>query len=237
MQEPHLEAEETKRRRIRRSPRWMPTRRRTESARPATTRAGEHDQDERLRQARLASRRPAAFTLLERRRRRATRRSAGTASESGRRSNTAVQVGRTGKVVNVGRLGTYGLTVIIDHGGGDYSIYGSLSRSDVEKADGHKGPGHRRRRASPTPSCRRTCTSRSVTPARMVGPGSWIRRAGCADSDRSGHRSPSLPDRCGRHSPARCDVRSSLVPLPPYSSATHPLHAQGRASVTADAAR
>ncbi|HTE44582.1 MAG TPA: peptidoglycan DD-metalloendopeptidase family protein [Gemmatimonadaceae bacterium] len=37
-----------------------------------------------------------------------------------------------GKVVNVGQLGTYGLTVIIDHGGGDYSIYGSLSRTDVK---------------------------------------------------------------------------------------------------------
>lgn len=38
-----------------------------------------------------------------------------------------------GRVVSVGPLGTYGLTVIIDHGGGDYSIYGSLSRSDVRQ--------------------------------------------------------------------------------------------------------
>jgi septal ring factor EnvC (AmiA/AmiB activator) len=38
-----------------------------------------------------------------------------------------------GKVVSVGQLGTYGLTVIIDHGGGDYSIYGSLSRADVRQ--------------------------------------------------------------------------------------------------------
>jgi septal ring factor EnvC (AmiA/AmiB activator) len=36
-----------------------------------------------------------------------------------------------GRVVNVGQLGTYGLTVIIDHGGGDYSIYGSLDRAGV----------------------------------------------------------------------------------------------------------
>src|ERR1043165_972202 len=36
-----------------------------------------------------------------------------------------------GRVVSVGPLGTYGMTVIIDHGGGDYSIYGSLSRADV----------------------------------------------------------------------------------------------------------
>jgi murein DD-endopeptidase MepM/ murein hydrolase activator NlpD len=33
----------------------------------------------------------------------------------------------------VGPLGTYGLTVIVDHGGGDYSIYGSLARSDVRR--------------------------------------------------------------------------------------------------------
>ncbi len=46
---------------------------------------------------------------------------------------TAVKAVAPGKVVSVGQLGTYGLTVIIDHGGGDYSIYGSLSRSDVKQ--------------------------------------------------------------------------------------------------------
>ena len=45
--------------------------------------------------------------------------------------NTAVHSVAAGKVVSVGQLGTYGLTIIIDHGGGDYSIYGSLSRADV----------------------------------------------------------------------------------------------------------
>jgi septal ring factor EnvC (AmiA/AmiB activator) len=38
-----------------------------------------------------------------------------------------------GKVVSVRQLGTYGLTVIVDHGAGDYSIYGSLSRADVRE--------------------------------------------------------------------------------------------------------
>jgi murein hydrolase activator len=46
---------------------------------------------------------------------------------------TAVRSVASGKVVSVGPLGTYGLTVIIDHGGGDYSIYGSLSHSDVKQ--------------------------------------------------------------------------------------------------------
>ncbi len=32
-------------------------------------------------------------------------------------------------------IGTYGLTVIVQHGGGDYSVYGSLSRADVHKGD------------------------------------------------------------------------------------------------------
>ena len=47
--------------------------------------------------------------------------------------NTAVHAIAAGKVVSVRQLGTYGLTVIIDHGGGDYSIYGSLARADVRE--------------------------------------------------------------------------------------------------------
>jgi septal ring factor EnvC (AmiA/AmiB activator) len=46
---------------------------------------------------------------------------------------TTVTAVAGGRVVSVGQLGTYGLTVIIDHGGGDYSIYGSLSRADVRR--------------------------------------------------------------------------------------------------------
>jgi septal ring factor EnvC (AmiA/AmiB activator) len=44
---------------------------------------------------------------------------------------TNVHAVAAGRVVSVSQLGTYGLTVIIDHGGGDYSIYGSLNRADV----------------------------------------------------------------------------------------------------------
>lgn len=46
---------------------------------------------------------------------------------------TAVANVATGRVVSVRQLGTYGLTVIVEHGGGDYSIYGSLARSDVKE--------------------------------------------------------------------------------------------------------
>ncbi len=44
---------------------------------------------------------------------------------------TNVRSVAAGRVASVGPFGTYGLTVIIEHGGGDYSIYGSLARSDV----------------------------------------------------------------------------------------------------------
>ena len=44
---------------------------------------------------------------------------------------TSVRAVASGKVVSVGALGTYGMTVIVEHGGGDYSIYGSLARADV----------------------------------------------------------------------------------------------------------
>jgi septal ring factor EnvC (AmiA/AmiB activator) len=44
---------------------------------------------------------------------------------------TPVRSVAAGKVLQVSRFGTYGLTVIVEHGGGDYSIYGSLNTADV----------------------------------------------------------------------------------------------------------
>ena len=38
-----------------------------------------------------------------------------------------------GTVAYSGPMGTYGNTVILEHGGGDYSVYGSLDRIDVRK--------------------------------------------------------------------------------------------------------
>jgi septal ring factor EnvC (AmiA/AmiB activator) len=46
---------------------------------------------------------------------------------------TAVKAIANGEVVLADPIGTYGPTVIIQHGGGDYSVYGSLSRLDVQK--------------------------------------------------------------------------------------------------------
>jgi septal ring factor EnvC (AmiA/AmiB activator) len=41
----------------------------------------------------------------------------------------------SGIVVVAEPFGTYGLTVIVQHGGGDYSVYGSLSKLAVKKGD------------------------------------------------------------------------------------------------------
>ncbi len=47
-------------------------------------------------------------------------------------AGTPVHVVAPGEVVSVRQLGLYGLTVIVDHGGGDYSIYGSLQSTRVK---------------------------------------------------------------------------------------------------------
>ena len=44
---------------------------------------------------------------------------------------TPVRAIAAGSVVLTDNLGTYGPTVIVQHGGGDYSVYGSLARIDV----------------------------------------------------------------------------------------------------------
>jgi murein hydrolase activator len=50
-------------------------------------------------------------------------------------AGTPVLAVAAGKVLEVSRFGTYGLTVIVEHGGGDYSIYGSLGRAEVTKGE------------------------------------------------------------------------------------------------------
>jgi septal ring factor EnvC (AmiA/AmiB activator) len=50
-------------------------------------------------------------------------------------SGTAVHSVAAGDVVLAGQLGTYGQTVIVEHGGGDYSVYGSLNTIKVSKGE------------------------------------------------------------------------------------------------------
>ncbi|MEO7997144.1 MAG: peptidoglycan DD-metalloendopeptidase family protein, partial [Gemmatimonadaceae bacterium] len=51
----------------------------------------------------------------------------------GAAAGTSVKSIASGEVVLADLNGTYGLTVIIQHGGGDYSVYSSLARLDVRK--------------------------------------------------------------------------------------------------------
>lgn len=46
---------------------------------------------------------------------------------------TVVKSVSAGTVAYAGAMGTYGNTVILEHGGGDYSVYGSLAHIDVRK--------------------------------------------------------------------------------------------------------
>lgn len=48
-------------------------------------------------------------------------------------AGTLVKSVSAGTVAYAGPMGTYGNTVILEHGGGDYSVYGSLERIDVRK--------------------------------------------------------------------------------------------------------
>ena len=48
-------------------------------------------------------------------------------------AGTAVKAVSSGTVVLAGNMGTYGQTVILQHGGGDYSVYGSLEKIGVAK--------------------------------------------------------------------------------------------------------
>lgn len=50
-------------------------------------------------------------------------------------AGTPVHAVASGKVLVAEPFGTYGLTVIIQHVGGDYSVYGSLSRLSTSKGD------------------------------------------------------------------------------------------------------
>ena len=48
-------------------------------------------------------------------------------------AGTSVKAVSAGTVAYAGPMGTYGNTIILEHGGGDYSVYGSLARMDVRK--------------------------------------------------------------------------------------------------------
>ena len=77
---------------------------------------------------------------------------------------TAVRSVSAGTVAYSGPMGTYGNTVILEHGGGDYSVYGSLDRIDVRK--GARGCAGRLRACARQPAKRLgvRLRARSATP-------------------------------------------------------------------------
>jgi murein hydrolase activator len=48
-------------------------------------------------------------------------------------AGTSVRSIAAGEVVLADNVGTYGSTVIVQHGGGDYSVYGSLAQISVRR--------------------------------------------------------------------------------------------------------
>jgi len=51
----------------------------------------------------------------------------------GASEGTPVKAISSGEVAVAEPIGTYGMTVIVEHGAGDYSVYGSLARADVRR--------------------------------------------------------------------------------------------------------
>ena len=90
----------------------------------------------------------------------------------------AGQGGGGGQVELVQNVGTYGLTVILEHGNGYRSLYTQLNDAKVavERA-GHQGSGHRQRWAGRTPTKAPTCTSRSGASGGIaLDPTDWLKR-------------------------------------------------------------
>jgi hypothetical protein len=71
----------------------------------------------------------------------------------GAAEGTPVRAVAGGEVMVAEQIGTYGVTVILQHGGGDYSVYGSLGRADVRKGQTiARGRGGDRRRGRRRPA-------------------------------------------------------------------------------------
>jgi septal ring factor EnvC (AmiA/AmiB activator) len=79
-------------------------------------------------------------------------------------AGTAVRAAAAGRVALAQAIGTYGLTVIVQHGGGDYSVYGSLQRADVARATWWRGGRRSARLGGADPDLPRTSTSSSGRP-------------------------------------------------------------------------
>ena len=89
-------------------------------------------------------------------------------------AGTPVKAVEAGQVGLVGQVGTYGLTVAVEHGNGYWSLYMQLQGAAVKQGDRSRGARSSARWAARTPTTARTCTSRSGARTRSR----WIRRGG-----------------------------------------------------------
>ena len=92
-------------------------------------------------------------------------------------TGTPVHAVASGTVVSVGQLGTYGLTVIVQHGGGDYSVYASLNSSSVQKNQAIRKGDNVGTVGVSDPELRPHLHFEIRPQGRAVDPESWLRAA------------------------------------------------------------
>jgi septal ring factor EnvC (AmiA/AmiB activator) len=92
-------------------------------------------------------------------------------------TGTPVHAVAPGTVVSVGQLGTYGLTVIVQHGGGDYSVYASLNSSSLRKSQAIRKGDIVGTVGTSDPELRPHLHFEIRPQGRAVDPESWLRGA------------------------------------------------------------
>ena len=95
---------------------------------------------------------------------------------------TPVHAVEAGKVRLVGQFGTYGLTVVLEHGNGYYSVYSHLQSAAVKLGATITKGARSARSAARTPTTARTCISRSGARTKWRS----IRRPGSGSAERGG---------------------------------------------------
>ncbi|MFL5618926.1 MAG: murein hydrolase activator EnvC family protein [Gemmatimonadaceae bacterium] len=92
-------------------------------------------------------------------------------------TGTAVRAVAPGTVVSVGQLGTYGLTVIVQHGAGDYSVYASLNNASVRTGSAIRKGDTIGTVGTSDPDLRPHLHFEIRPQGRAVDPESWLRGA------------------------------------------------------------
>ena len=92
-------------------------------------------------------------------------------------TGTTVRAVAPGTVVSVGQLGTYGLTVIVQHGAGDYSVYASLNNASVRTGSAIRKGDAIGTVGTSDPDLRPHLHFEIRPQGRAVDPESWLRGA------------------------------------------------------------